>query len=66
MSLEAIGKLVGKHSASPVEVQRRSDKVAIEQAAVPTMFNWPMFGMIILGIGVVMIIVNRTSIWEVV
>ena len=59
MSLETIGKLVAQHSGSPVEVQRRSDKVAMEQAAVRTMFNWLMLGMIILGIGVAMIVVNK-------
>ncbi len=31
----------------------------MEQAAVRTMFNWLMLGMIILGIGVAMIIVNK-------
>ncbi|HEY4426325.1 MAG TPA: hypothetical protein VGN10_19085 [Pyrinomonadaceae bacterium] len=60
MSLEAIGKLVAQHSGSLVEVQRRSDKVAMEQAAVRTMFNWLMLGMIILGIGVAMIVVNKS------
>lgn len=59
MSLEAIGKLVAQHSASPVEVQNKLDKVAREQAAVRTMFNWIALGMIILGIGIVMIAVNK-------
>src|SRR6185369_14420 len=59
MSLETVGKLVVQHSSSSVEVQRRNDKAAREQAAVRTMFNWIMLGMIILGIGVAMIIVNK-------
>jgi hypothetical protein len=59
MSLEAVGKLVVQHSSSSVEVQRRNDKVAMEQAAIRTMFNWLILGMIILGAGVAMIIVNK-------
>ena len=59
MSLEVIGKLVAQHSASPVAVQRRNDKVALEQAAVRTMFNWITLGMIILGAGAAMIVVNK-------
>lgn len=59
MSLEAIGKLVAQHSTSPVEVQRRNDKVAREQAAVRIMFNWLILGLIILGIGLAMIVVNK-------
>lgn len=59
MSLETIGKLVAQHSTSPVEEQNKVDKVAYEQAAVRTMFNWITLGMIILGIGVAMIIANK-------
>lgn len=59
MSLEAIGKLVSQHSSSSVEIQSQNDKSAREQAAVRTMFNWMMLGMIILGIGVAMIVVNK-------
>lgn len=59
MSLETVGKLVAQHSVSPVEVQNKNDKLAREQAAVRTMFNWIMWGMIILGIGVAMIVVNK-------
>lgn len=59
MSLETIGKLVARHSSSPVETQNKIDKAASEQAAVRTMFNWLTLGMIILGIGVAMIIVNK-------
>jgi len=59
MSLETIGKLVAQHSSSPVEVQQKIDKLATEQAMVRNMFTWLTLGMIILGIGVAMIIVNK-------
>jgi len=59
MSLETIGKLVAQHSSSPIEAQKKIDKIASEQAAVRNMFNWLTLGMIILGIGVAMIIINK-------
>ncbi len=60
MSLETIGKLVAQHSSSPVEVQQKIDKFAIEQAMVRNMFTWLTLGSIILGIGVAMIVVNKS------
>ena len=60
MSLETIGKLVAQHSSSPVEVQNKIDKIASEQAVVRNMFNWLTVGMMILGMGVAMIVVNKT------
>jgi hypothetical protein len=59
MSLETVGKLVAQHSSSPIEVQNQLDKAALEQAMVRKMFNWLMWGMIILGIGVAMLVVNK-------
>ena len=59
MSLETIGKLVAQHSSSPAQVQQKIDKIATEQAMVRKMFNWLTVGMIILGIGVLMIVVNK-------
>lgn len=60
MSLETIGKLVARHSSSPIETQKTIDKVAIEQAAVRHMLNWLTLGIIILGIGVAMIVINKS------
>jgi hypothetical protein len=59
MSLEAVSKLVAEHSSSPVEIQKKADKVALEAAIVRSMFNWLMWGMIILGLGVFLLIVNK-------
>ena len=59
MSLETIVKLLAQHSSAPVEAQKRIDKVASEQAMVRNMFNWLTLGMIILGIGVALIVVNK-------
>ena len=59
MSLEAVAKLVAEHSSVPAEVQKKLDKVALEAAMVRTMFNWMMWGMIILGLGVFLLVVNK-------
>lgn len=59
MSLEAVSKLVAEHSSSPVEIQKKADKVALEAAIVRSMFNWIMWGMIILGFGVFLLVVNK-------
>ena len=59
MSLEAVAKLVAEHSSSPIEVQKKADKVALEAAIVRNMFNWIMWGMIIIGLGVFLLVVNK-------
>ena len=59
MGLEAVSKLVAEHTSSPVEVQKKADKVALEAAIVRTMFNWIMWGMIIIGLGVFLLVVNK-------
>jgi zinc ribbon protein len=59
MSLEAVSKLVAEHSSSPVEVQKKADKVALEAAIVRTMFNWIMWGMIAIGVGVLLLVINK-------
>lgn len=59
MRLEAVAKLVAEHSSEPVEVQKKSDKVALEAAIVRSMFNWIMWGMIIIGMGIFLIIMNK-------
>lgn len=61
MSLESVGKLVAQHSgviaASPA--QSKLDKVRAEQQIVKYMFKWISIGMIILGIGVLMLVLNK-------
>ena len=60
MSLETVGKLVAKHTGSPAAVQAKLDKAAAEKAAVRSMFNWMIWGMLIVGIGVVMVVINKS------
>jgi hypothetical protein len=59
MSLETVGKLVVQHSSSPLKKQKKIDKAELEQAMVQKMFNWLMWGMIVIGVGVAMLIVNK-------
>ncbi|HSE15496.1 MAG TPA: zinc ribbon domain-containing protein [Pyrinomonadaceae bacterium] len=60
MNLESIASLVARHSSSTIEAPAKIDRVATEQAAVRTMFNWLILGLIILGIGVAMILVDKS------
>ena len=60
MSLETVGKLVAKHTGSPAAVQAKLDKAEAERAVVRSMFNWMIWGMLIVGIGVVMIVINKS------
>ena len=59
MSLESVGKLVAKHTSSPAAVQAKLDKAEAEKAMVRSMFNWMIWGMLLVGIGVVMFVVNK-------
>ncbi|HXQ69625.1 MAG TPA: zinc ribbon domain-containing protein [Pyrinomonadaceae bacterium] len=60
MSLEPVGKLVAQHSNLPTETQQKLAKTELEQALVQKMFSWMRWGMIILGIGVALLVVNKT------
>ena len=60
MNLEAVGKLVSGHSALPAEVQRKIDRKEEEQIIVRRMFNWMIWGFIVLGIGVAMLVINKS------
>ena len=60
MSLETVGKLVAKHTGSPAAVQAKLDRAEAEQAVVRSMFSWMIWGMLIVGIGVVMILINKS------
>ena len=60
MNLESVSKLVVRHTASPEEVQRRLDKAQRDREIVRSMFNWMTFGLIIMGLGCVMLVVNKT------
>jgi hypothetical protein len=60
MSLETVGKLVAKHTGSPAAAQAKLDRAEAEKAIVRSMFTWMMWGMLIVGIGVVMVLVNKS------
>ena len=60
MSLETVGKLVAKHTGTPATAQAKLDRAEAEKAIVRSMFSWMMWGMLIVGIGVVMVIVNKS------
>lgn len=60
MSLESVGKLVAQHASSPIETQKKIDKAEREQAIVRRMVNWLIWGMIVLGLGVLMLVVNKS------
>ena len=60
MSLETVGKLVAKHTGSPAAIQAKLDKAEAERAIVRSMFNWMIWGMLLVGIGVVMIVINKS------
>jgi hypothetical protein len=60
MGLLEIGKLVAQHSTTPDEIQEKLNKAELEQLILRRMFNLIMWGMIILGIGVVMLVANKS------
>lgn len=60
MSLETVGKLVAKHTGTPATAQARLDRAEAERAIVRSMFNWMIWGMLFVGIGVVMVIINKS------
>ena len=58
MSLDTVGQLVAQHtSLTPVP---RQNKAELERQIVRTMFRWITWGMILLGIGVLMIVFNKS------
>ena len=60
MSLETVSKLVAKHTGSPVAIQAKLDKAEAEKATVRSMYTWMMWGMLVVGIGVVMVVINKS------
>ncbi len=60
MGLETVGKLVAKHTGSPVTTQEKLARAEAEKAIVRSMFTWMIWGMLIVGIGVVMVLINKS------
>jgi len=59
MGLETVGKLVAEHTSMPLP-QRRSNKAELEQQVLRKMFNWMLWGVIIMGLGILMLMVNKS------
>ncbi len=59
MNLETVVTLVAQHSSTPIETQNKIDRAERERALVQQMFSWIMWGMIVLGIGVAMLVTNK-------
>jgi hypothetical protein len=60
MSLESIGKLVEQHAAVSSPAQQKAAKMRAEHEIVRRMFTSLMIGMAILGVGVFLLVVNKT------
>ena len=60
MSLETVGKLVAQHDGSPLEKQKKIDNAELEHAIVRKMINWLIWGMIVLGLGVFLLVLNKS------
>jgi len=59
MSLETVSKLVVRHTSSPVAVQTKLQRAEAEKEIVRSMFTWMIWGMLLVGIGVVLIVINK-------
>lgn len=59
MRLETVGKLVAEHTSTPLH-ERKAHQSEEEREIVRMMFRWITLGMIILGIGVLMIVANKS------
>ncbi|HET6975132.1 MAG TPA: zinc ribbon domain-containing protein [Pyrinomonadaceae bacterium] len=60
MRLDTVGKLVAQHAASPVEKQKKLAKAECERVIVRRMINWMIWGMIVLGLGVFLVVLNKS------
>jgi hypothetical protein len=60
MSLESVGKLVELHSAVSSPAQQKAEKLRAEHEIVRIMFTSLMIGIAILGVGVFLLVVNKT------
>jgi len=59
MSLETVSKLVVRHTSSPAAVQTKLQRAETEREIVRSMFTWMIWGMLLVGIGVVLIVINK-------
>ena len=60
MSLEPVGKLVAAHSSSLETEEMKVRQADVERAMIQRMTRWITWGMLILGIGVLMLVLNKS------
>lgn len=61
MSLEVVGKLVTSHSSSPAgSNQTKVAKAESEKVILQLMLKWMAWGFLVLGLGIVMLVTNKT------
>lgn len=60
MSLETVGQLVAQHAGKPTETQEKLTKAELEQALLRKMVTCLKWGSIIIGLGVFLLVVNKT------
>src|SRR6185436_20200506 len=60
MNLETVGKLVEQHSGSVSSSLTRAEKVRAEQQIVRSMFTTLMIAMAIMGVGIFLLVINKT------
>ena len=60
MNLENVGKLVAEHSPSPTPREIKLAKAQAEQVAVQRMNSWITWGLLIVGIGVLLLVTKKT------
>jgi hypothetical protein len=58
MGLDPVGKLVTEHASTTLP-ERKARKSELEQEIIRRMFTWMAWGMLILGIGIVMVVTNK-------
>lgn len=60
MNLEVIGKLVADHSVGSAENQTRIDRTEVEKTILQRMLSWMTLGLILVGFGVALLILDKT------
>lgn len=60
MALDSVVKLVAEHSSLPAPSQAKIEKAKLEQVIVQRMFTSIKIGMIVMGLSIVMIVLNKS------
>lgn len=60
MNLEKVGKLLAEHSPTPTEHHVKLAQAESERAALQRMTKWMSWGMFVVGIGVLLLVANKS------